>query len=419
MTDNQTEIFEHLESNVRSYCRVFPAVFQRANGAVMIDTDGKSYLDFFGAAGSLNYGHNPPAAKRKLLEYIEQDGITHALDSYTSAKAAFLEAFQRVVLAPRKLDHKVQFCGPTGTNAVEAALKLARKVTGRTGVIAFSGAYHGMTLGSISVTSSRSVRASAGVPLANTTFVPFPVGPTGAFDTLSYLERLMADPHSGVDVPAAIILESVQMDGGVYVAPVPFLTGLRTFCDRHGVVLIVDDIQVGCGRSGAFFSFERAGIAPDLVTLSKSISGYGLPMSLLLIRRDLDKWSPGEHTGTFRGHQLAFITAAAVLPFWEEPSFVARIQERGEQMRTLLQERLKREPGLELRGLGMVYGVDFANAGGPERASRVQAAAFQHGLVIESCGRRDSVIKLLPPLNIPAEQLAEGLQRFGRALEAA
>jgi diaminobutyrate-2-oxoglutarate transaminase len=336
------------------------------------------------------------------------------------AKGRFLEALSQHVLLPRGMDFKVQFCGPTGTNAVEAALKLARKVTGRHTVVAFSGAYHGMSLGSTSVTASRGTRQSAGVPLVHTHFVPYEDGPAGPFDSLGLLERMLADPCSGLDLPAAIILECIQMDGGVYVASAPFLRGLRELCDRHGILLIVDDIQAGCGRSGRFFSFEHAGITPDLVTVSKSIGGAGLPMSLLLIRRQLDQWAPGQHTGTFRGNQLAFVAATAVLEHWREGALERQMEEKSLQLRsTLEQEICARHRALELRGTGMVYGLDFRLAGGTEVAARVQQECFRRGLIIETCGREDTVVKLLPPLTTPAEQLAEGLQVLRAAVDAA
>ncbi|WP_426751165.1 diaminobutyrate--2-oxoglutarate transaminase [Myxococcus sp. Y35] len=411
-----TAVFEQRESNVRLYCRSFPTIFSRAKGSTLFDVQGKRYLDFFSGAGALNYGHNPDAIKRKLLEYLESDGIIHALDSYTSAKHAFLTAFETTILSPRGLDYKVQFCGPTGTNAVEAALKLARKVTKRTGVFSFSGAYHGMSLGSSAVTASRGVRAAAGVPLANTTFIPYPVGPKGPFDSLAYMERLLEDPCSGVDVPAAVIFESVQMDGGIYVASPDWLQGLHKLTQKHSILLICDDIQAGCGRSGRFFSFERGGIAPDLVTLSKSIGGYGFPMSLLLMKPELDQWRPGEHTGTFRGNQLAFVAATAALDYWAKDDFTRALEHKSQRMADLARQAA---PGLEVRGLGMAYGIELSEHGGYERGKRVQELCFQRGLILELCGRDDTVIKLMPPLTTSLEELAEGISVLAGALKDA
>lgn len=246
-------------------------VFSKAKGEFLHTDDGVSYLDFLAGAGSLNYGHNPEPIKCRLIEHLESDGLTHGLDLATTAKAAFLDALYRHVLTPRGLDYKVQFCSPSGTNAVEAALKLARVATGRTGVVAFSGAFHGVSLGSLAATSSGFYRQGVQSSLGNVTHVPYPSSPLGAFDTLDLLGRIIDDPSSGTEKPAAILIETVQCEGGVYLAPTEFLVGLRELCDRHKILLIVDEIQTGCGRTGTFFSFERSGIQPDLVPLAKSI----------------------------------------------------------------------------------------------------------------------------------------------------
>jgi diaminobutyrate-2-oxoglutarate transaminase len=291
MTD---EIVHRLESEVRSYCRSFPVVFQRAQGAELFDERGRSYLDFFAGAGTLNYGHNDPTLKERLIEYIAGSGITHGLDMTTSAKCRFLELFEARILKPRKLDYKVMFPGPTGANAVEASLKLARKVTGRSNVISFTNAFHGMTLGALAATGNGEKRAGAGVALSGVTRMPFDgyLGPT--VDTLDYLEKALDDPSSGVDAPAALIVETIQAEGGVNVGSIPWLRRLERIARSCGALLIVDDIQVGCGRTGPFFSFERAGLKPDIVCLSKSLSGYGLPLAVVLMRPELDVWKPGD-----------------------------------------------------------------------------------------------------------------------------
>ncbi len=295
-------LFEQHESEVRGYCRNFPAVFTSAKGAWMTDEDGRRYLDFFAGAGVMNYGHNPDKLKTALIDYLQRDGITHTLDMYTTAKRDFLERFQRVILKPRGLNYKMQFPGPTGTNAVEAALKLARKVTGREQVVSFTNAFHGMTLGALAVTGNGFKRAGAGVPLQHTSSMPFDGYMGDNSDTLDFFEAMLDDSGSGLDKPAAVIVETVQGEGGVNVAAIDWLQRLRQITAEHDIVLIVDDIQVGCGRTGTFFSFEEAGIKPDIVTLSKSLSGYGIPMALVLIKPELDQWAPGEHNGTFRGH---------------------------------------------------------------------------------------------------------------------
>ncbi len=411
-----TRVFEQHESEVRLYCRVFPKIFQRAKGSQIFDTEGRGYLDFFAGAGALNYGHNPEPIKEKLLEYLGADGIVHGLDVYTTQKALFLQTFVDTVLAPRGLDYKIQFPGPTGANAVEAALKLARKITGRTGIFAFTGSFHGMTMGSSSVTASLGVRAAVGVPLSNTTFIPFPDGPHGAFDSLGLMKRLLEDSCSGVERPAAVILESVQMDGGVYPSTPEFLQGLRALCDRFEILMICDDIQVGCGRTGDFFSFDRAGIQPDIVTLSKSIGGYGLPMAVVLMKRELDRWSPGEHTGTFRANQLSLVAATAALEYWKDEVFLQGLREKSQLIQAYATSIGRAYPQLQVRSIGMVAGLDLAQCGGPAAATEIQRRCFEAGLILERCGREDNVLKVLPALTIPRAQLVAGLEILSSAL---
>lgn len=409
-------IFEQHESEVRGYCRSFPAVFSTAKGAWMTDTNGRRYLDFFSGAGVLNYGHNPDRLKQALLGYLMRDGITHTLDMYSEAKATFIEQFQQVILEPRGLEYKLQFPGPTGTNAVEAALKLARKVTGREQVVGFTNAFHGMTLGALSVTGNGFKRAGAGVPLTNAASMPFD-GYLGAdTDTLDYFEAMLLDNGSGMELPAAVIIETVQAEGGVNVASHAWLRRLREMTQRHGIVLIVDDIQVGCGRTGHFFSFEEAGIAPDIVTLSKSLSGYGLPMALVLIKPELDQWAPGEHNGTFRGHCPAFVTATAALSFWRDDRLQQSVKRKGEQVQEKL-ERMLRKHDVEgsVRGVGLIYGVEFVDT---ELAGRVSQACFERGLIVETAGIDDQVLKLLPSLTIKEDELAHGLDIIDQSLQA-
>ena len=400
------DVLEKLESGVRSYSRAFPVEFTRAKMSRMFTAEGKSYLDFFNGAGALNYGHNNDYIKEKIAAYLENDGIAHALDMFTGAKADFFEAFDRLILRPRGLSYRIMSCGPTGTNAVEAALKLARKVTGRTGVFALTGSFHGMTLGALAVTSGVDHREGAHVPLGFTTFVPHP----GAvdFDTIGYYEWLLTDNYSGVEKPAAFIIETTQAEGGVHVAPTEWLQRLRQLCDEQGILLIVDDIQVGCGRTGSFFSFERAGIVPDFVVLSKSISGFGLPMSLLLIRPELDQFSPAEHNGTFRGNQLAFVGAKAALEFRTLADLDAQVKRKeaivSDYIETVL---LPLDSRLRHRGIGLIHGIDFEALG--DVSGQVARECFRRQLVIERAGRNDCVLKLMPALTISEEELREGL----------
>ncbi len=332
-----TNIFESYESEVRSYCRNFPTVFTRAKGPLLYDEEGREYIDFFCGAGALNYGHNPDLIRDRLVEYLQCDGVMHALDMYTRPKREFIEFYEEKVLKPRGLNFKLQFPGPTGTNAVEAALKLARKVKGRPGIFALMGAFHGMTLGSIALTTDAASRAGAGVPLEHVTHVPAPYM-FPELDTLKYIETLLTDDHSGVEKPAAFILETTQADGGIYPMPAEWLRGLRELCDRHDLLLIVDDVQVGCARTGWFFSFERAGIVPDIVTQSKSIGGYGMPFALVLIKPELDIWEPGEHNGTFRGYQLSMVAAKAGL----EIMLNERVEEKVQGRAHIFEEYMKK-----------------------------------------------------------------------------
>lgn len=402
------DTINRLESDVRSYVRNFPTVFTHSRDARLTDEDGREYIDFFAGAGVLNYGHNNPEIKSALMDYLAEDHIVHSLDMASTARAKFLERFEEVILKPRGLNYKVQFPGPTGTNAVEAALKLARKVTGRHNVISFTNGFHGMTLGALSVTGNAMKRAGAGVPLSNASQMPFDgYLQQGDDNSLALLEHILNDEGSGVDKPAAIILETVQAEGGVNVARIEWLTELAEICKRHDVLLIVDDIQVGCGRTGSFFSFEPAGIKPDIVCLSKSLSGFGLPFAVTLFKPEHDQWQPGEHNGTFRGHNLAFVTATKALDYWTNAELAEEICRKTGIIESRLGALVGRVPvGATLRGRGFIQGIAFVDA---ELPGKVSAECFEHGLIIETAGIDDQVLKLLPPLTICDEDLERGL----------
>ncbi|MFF9342485.1 diaminobutyrate--2-oxoglutarate transaminase [Streptomyces sp. NPDC014773] len=407
-----------LESEVRSYSRNWPVVFDRARGSRLTDRDGRAHLDFFAGAGALNYGHNHPVLKRALLDYLERDGVTHSLDMLTAAKEDFLTEFGARVLGPRRLDYRVQFPGPTGTNSVEAALKLARKVTGRQTVVAFTGAFHGMSLGSLAVTGNASKRAGAGVPLGHTWRLPYDGFAGGQVSGLKLLDSMLGDRSSGLDLPAAVIVETVQGEGGVNPAGPAWLADLAELCERRGILLVVDDVQMGCGRTGPFFSFEAAGITPDIVCLSKSLSGYGLPMALTLFRTELDVWQPGEHNGTFRGNNPAFVTAAAALrEFWADSALEKQTEARGALLDERLGELAERYPAhvCDHRGRGLAWGLAFRDA---PVARRVADAAFARGLLVETSGSEDEVVKLLPPLTATEDELDEGLALLAESVAA-
>ena len=401
-------IIEQLESEVRSYVRSFPAVFDTAEGAYLIDEHGNRFIDFFAGAGTLNYGHNNPRITQAMIEYLGRNGIVHGLDKATVAKKNFLQKFHDTILVPRNLDYKVQFTGPTGTNAVETALKLARMVKRRSNIIAFTNGYHGLTMGSLAVTGNDFYRDEHYGARANADSMPYDGYFGDDVNTIEYLRKFISDKSSGVDLPAAIIVETVQGEGGINVASIEWLQQLEALCREFDILLIIDDIQMGNGRTGSFFSFERAGIKPDMVTLSKSIGG-GLPMALVLMRPELDQWKPGEHTGTFRGNNLAFVAATEALGYWDNDDFAEGVAYKGRILEQLLQEIVDKYPELEirLRGLGMAWGLDFRSR--PGFAADVSREAFNKQLVIELAGAEDNVVKFLPSLTIDEETLREGI----------
>lgn len=406
-----TEIFEKYESEVRSYCRSFPAVFTKAKGSIIYAEDGKEYIDFFCGAGALNYGHNNEYIKKRVIEYLENDGIIHSLDMFTSAKRDFIEFFEENVLAPRGFNYKIQFPGPTGTNAIEAALKLARKVKKRNNIFAFMGAFHGMTLGSLALTTDRDSRAGAGIELENVTHIPAPYM-FPELDVIEYMQTLLDDDHSGVKKPAAVFIESVQADGGIYVFSVEFLKALREFCTKNDILLVCDDIQVGCARTGTYFSFERAGIVPDIVTLSKSIGGYGMPFALTLFKPELDVWSPGEHNGTFRGSQLSIVAAKAGLEVMLGEKVEEGVREKSKIIKEYLDKVASLNENIEVRGIGFMWGVD-CNKVKPDVISKgIVKECFNNSLIVERAGRNNDVVKLMPSLLTDEETLKKGLEIF-------
>lgn len=411
------DVFESLESEVRSYCRGWPAVFHKASGSHLYDEEGNAFLDFFAGAGTLNYGHNHPQLKEQLLRYLADDNIVHSLDMHTVAKRSFLETFQEVILAPRGLDYRIQFPGPAGAASVEAALKLARKYTGRETIISFTNAFHGMTLGALAVTGNSMKRSGAGIALNHTMPMPFDNYLDGRTPDFLLFERLLEDSGSGLDVPAAVIVETVQGEGGLNVASPEWLRGLADLCDRHDILLIVDDVQMGCGRTGPFFSFEQAGIVPDIVCLSKSLSGYGLPFAITLLKPELDVWEPGEHNGTFRGPNPAFVTATAAMDFWTGEGMEKETLTKGDQIEEALGRIAASHPDAidGVRGRGLAQGLAFADA---EAATAVCAQAFERRLLMETSGPESEVVKLLPPLTTTADELAEGLDVIAASIDA-
>lgn len=395
MKSDKMNIIMERESNVRSYVRSFPTIFDSANGSWIKDINGNEYLDFFCSAGSLNYGHNNSVAIESILLYLEKNGILNSLDFATTAKINFIKTFDEFILAPRNLKYKYQFTGPTGTDAVEAAIKLARLATSRSTIMACSGSFHGVTLGSLSATASKYFRDASGVELKDVRFLPF-----NKIESLELIKETK---------PAAVILETIQCEGGINIATKEWLNGVADFCKNTGSLLIIDDIQAGCGRSGEFFSFEKYNIIPDIIVLSKSLSGSGLPLSLLLINPDIDIWQPGQHNGTFRGNNLAFVSATAIIEeYWSKyREMEASIRKKTEKIKYVLNEFTPENPHIiEVRGRGMVYGIEFINS---KTAAIIQKEAFKQKLIIERCGKDDQVIKIMPSILINDRDLLGGL----------
>lgn len=413
MTTEPTDIFTRRESEARSYCRGIPALFTSASGSIMRDAEGREHVDFLAGCSSLNYGHNDPDMKAALVQHLMDDGIAHGLDLHTDAKARFLEAFERHILAPRGMDHRVMFTGPTGANAVEAAMKMARKATGQTNIIAFTNGFHGVTLGALAATGNGYHRGGAGMDVQGVTRLPYDGYATGV-DSAALLEQMLGDASGGIDAPAAIMLETVQGEGGLNAASAEFVQRVAAIAEVHGALLIIDDIQAGCGRTGRFFSFEEMGVMPDLVPLAKSISGFGLPMAAVLVRPKHDVFGPAEHNGTFRGNTHAFVTArVAVEKFWADDAFQTELAEKAALIERRLTELAALVPGAYLKGRGLMRGVDV---GSGELAGAICARAFENGLIIETSGNEDQVVKVLAPLTTPVALFEQG---FDILLDAA
>lgn len=408
--------FKEYESEIRAYSRVYPVVFETAENAKQTDENGKTYLDFYAGAGVLNLGHNPPAMKAAMIAYLEKNGVLHSLDMMTVAKRDFIQAFVETILRPRNMDYKLQFMGPTGTNAVEASLKLARLVTGRSHVIAFSQGFHGMTLGSLACTANEVFRNAAGVGLGDVSHWPFDTHSGGGLDSLDTLRALLENTSGGMEKPAAFLVEAIQAEGGVNVASAEWLLALQKLAHDVGALLIVDDIQAGCGRTGRYFSFEGMGLEPDIITLAKGIGGIGTPMAMNLVKPEHDRhWKPGQHTGTFRGQNLSFVAGREALRFFEDDKLLSETRAKGEIMRTHLQTLAEAhaDKGYEVRGKGMMQALDVKDGA---LAKAIAHDCFEHGLLFGPCGIGGQVLKLIPPLTIPEDELLAGLEIFSAAV---
>ncbi|WP_396587887.1 aspartate aminotransferase family protein [Bermanella sp. R86510] len=407
-------IFQQRESEVRGYCRVYPVVFDTAVNARQTDTNGKEYIDFFAGAGVLNFGHNNERMKKAMIQYLESNGVTHSLDMHSKAKQTFMERFVKTILEPRGMPHKMQFMGPTGTNSVESALKIARRATGRSEVIAFSHGFHGMTLGALACTSNSVFRNAAGVPLNHVSHYAFGCEKTCqgcnmdcTLESLKALRARYKDSSSGLEPPAAFMVETIQAEGGVNVASEEWLKEVSDMARELGALFIVDDIQVGCGRTGTYFSFDNMDIDPDIVCLAKGIGGMGTPLAMNLVKPEIDAhWKPGEHTGTFRGQGLSFVAGTEALGYFEDDELMSQVRRYSDVMRNAIEPLENDLKGVQIRGRGMIFGIDV---GSGENAKAIVTACFDDGVLVSACGTGGRVVKLIPPLTIPEQDLKEGL----------
>jgi diaminobutyrate-2-oxoglutarate transaminase len=427
------------ESNARSYPRRIPIALKRAKGIYVEDVEGRIFIDCLAGAGTLALGHNHPVVIEAIRRVLDDELPLHTLDLTTPVKDRFVQDLLGVLPAGFAAKAKIQFCGPTGADAVEAALKLARTATGRRNVLAFQGAYHGMTQGALAVMGSHGPKRALDGLFTGAQFLPFPYdyrcpfgvgGERGAEIGLNYIANLLSDPESGVLPPAAVIVEPVQGEGGVIPASAAWLRGLSALTREAGVPLILDEVQSGFGRTGAMFAFEHAGIEPDILVLSKAIGG-SLPLSLIVYREELDTWQPGAHAGTFRGNQMAMAAGLATLRFMQSEGLAAHAAAMGERLAKHLRELQQYRPHIgDVRGRGLMLGVELVDPDGPsdrlghppgdpELASRVQRECLKRGLILELGGRLGAVARFLPPLIITPDQIDQVAAIFAAAFDAA
>lgn len=413
------------ESSARSYPRKFPFALKKAKGSWVEDVEGNRYLDFLCGAGTLALGHNDDEVNQAMIDLLTSDAPLHTLDLTTPVKDRFVHTIISLLPEGLKENAKIQFCSPSGTDAVDAALKLCKTATGRSTVIAFSGGYHGMGHGALSLTGNLNAKNKVANLMAGVQFMPYPYsyrcpfglgGEAGTKACINYFERLLKDPESGITKPAAVILEPIQGEGGVIPAPIEFLQAIRRITEELDIPMIVDEIQCGIGRSGKLFAFEYASIVPDVILASKAIGGTQ-PMSVVIYNKKLDKWSAGAHAGTFRGNQLAMAAGTVVLNRVSRPQFLEDVRNKGDYLRNAM-KALKEEVSIigDVRGKGLMLGVEFVDPNGPkdimgnpepsgEIAALVQKKCFENHLVMEKGGRNGSVMRCLCALNVSLEEI--------------
>ncbi|VGM95987.1 Diaminobutyrate--2-oxoglutarate aminotransferase [uncultured Avibacterium sp.] len=422
-----------MESNVRSYPRKLPLAIAKAQGCWVTDVEGNEYLDCLAGAGTLALGHNHPAVIQAIQDVLSSGLPLHTLDLTTPLKDAFTE--ELLSFFPKD-QYRLQFCGPSGADGTEAAVKLAKTYTGRGNVIAFSGGYHGMTHGSLAMTGNLNAKNAVQNLMAGVQFMPYPheyrcplgLGGEAGVDALTYyFENFIEDVESGVVKPAAVILEAIQGEGGVVTAPVKWLQKIREVTQKHGIVLILDEVQAGFCRSGKMFAFEHAGIEPDIVVMSKAVGG-SLPLAVLAIRKEFDAWHPAGHTGTFRGNQMAMATGYASLKVMREQNLAQNALERGDFLQTELKKLAQQYPCIgNVRGRGLMTGIEIVDERKPqdrigaypadgELAAAIQKACFNNKLLLERGGRGGNVVRILCPLIITQAESEELIKRFAQSV---
>ena len=412
-----------------SYPKGLPMALGHALGATVEDVDGNVYIDFFGGAGVMNVGHSNPEVLKDVSEQLPC--LTHTLDIPSEPRKARVEAI--FSLLPPQIN-RVFFGGPTGADAVEAAMKLAKYNTNRYPMVAFQGAYHGMTAGALSLSSGLSFKEDFLPLLPEVHFVPYAYCYRCAFnkkaescdlDCVKYVEHVLEDPHSGVGRPAAIIVEAIQGEGGSIVPPEKFLPGIRKICDKHEIVMIVDEIQAGLCRTGRMFAFEHSQVVPDIITLSKGLGGLGFPISCIGYKQDLNSWPPGKHIGTFRGNVIAYTAGTAALRFMTENDLAEHALNLGEEMLSWLKE-IEKDSAIvgEARGRGLMLGIELVHdkaskKPAPDLAMKVRTMCHQHGLLVEIGGHYSNVVRFLPPLILTEELAKKGVEIFADAVRGA
>lgn len=430
------QLQKNKESNAQAYPRHFPLVIDKARGIIVTDIDGKTYYDCLCGAGTLALGHNHDAIVDAIQDTLVKQIPLHTLDLATPLKLAFMQEIFTILPEPLRSSSKIQFCGPTGADAVEAAIKLVKNATKGKSILAFQGGYHGSTQATMAMSGNLSKKQHLQSLLPDVHFLPFPYEyrcPFGVGEgktaqiSAQYIEQLLDDCESGIAAPCCMIVETVQGEGGAIPAPIEWLREIRRITAERGIPLIIDEVQTGIGRTGAMFSFEHAGIIPDVILCSKAIGG-SLPMSVVIYKEELDQWKPGAHTGTFRGNQLGMATGLATLRYMQSNDVLANVRERSSQFLHSLRQLQSRVQEIgDVRGRGLMIGVEIVDPRGQKDrlghypqsgklASLIQERCFQNGLIIELGGRRSAVMRFLPPLTITEQEAADVLSIFDRSV---